>query len=119
MNKIFIITGANRGLGKAFVDLLIKNEDHFVISISRSASDGIPTLHFLVVDNQAVSEKWKETGFTYFIGWYNKPILMDDILKGIDDLRSKEVRAKMSISGQRFVDGLGARRLVKELRTNL
>ena len=106
-------------MGKAFVGLLIKNEDHFVISISRSASDGIPTLQFLVVDNQAVSEKWKETGFTYFIGWYNKPTLMDDILKGIDDLRSKEVRAKMSISGQRFVDGLGARRLVKELKTNL
>ena len=39
MKKVFIITGANRGLGKAFADLLIKNEDHFVISISRSVSD--------------------------------------------------------------------------------
>lgn len=39
MKKVFIITGANRGLGKAFADLLIKNEDYFVISISRSASE--------------------------------------------------------------------------------
>ena len=39
MKKVFIITGANRGLGKAFVDILVKNEDHFVISISRSASE--------------------------------------------------------------------------------
>ena len=39
MKKVFIITGANRGLGKAFADLLIKNENHFVISISRSVSD--------------------------------------------------------------------------------
>ena len=39
MKKVFIITGANRGLGKAFADLLIKNEDHFVISISRNVSD--------------------------------------------------------------------------------
>ena len=39
MKKVFIITGANRGLGEEFVDLLIKNEEHFVISISRSASE--------------------------------------------------------------------------------
>lgn len=39
MKKVFIITGANRGLGEAFADLLIKNENHFVISISRSQSD--------------------------------------------------------------------------------
>jgi len=39
MQKVFIITGANRGLGKAFVDVLINNENHFVISISRSQSN--------------------------------------------------------------------------------
>lgn len=39
MQKVFIITGANRGLGKAFVDVLIKKENHFVISISRSQSE--------------------------------------------------------------------------------
>lgn len=39
MQKVFIITGANRGLGQAFVDILIKNENHFVISISRSQSE--------------------------------------------------------------------------------
>lgn len=39
MKKTIIITGANRGLGKAFVDVLIKDKDCFVISISRSLSD--------------------------------------------------------------------------------
>ena len=39
MKKIVVITGANRGLGKAFVDVLIKDEDCFVISISRSLSE--------------------------------------------------------------------------------
>jgi benzil reductase ((S)-benzoin forming) len=34
--KTFIITGANRGLGEAFVDVLMKRKDCFVISISRS-----------------------------------------------------------------------------------
>ncbi|NRF39193.1 SDR family NAD(P)-dependent oxidoreductase [Pedobacter foliorum] len=36
MKKIFIITGANRGLGKAFVDLVLKDDDAMVISLSRS-----------------------------------------------------------------------------------
>lgn len=39
MKKIFIVTGANRGLGKAFVDALIQNENYFVISISRSMNE--------------------------------------------------------------------------------
>jgi benzil reductase ((S)-benzoin forming) len=39
MQKVFIITGANRGLGKGFVDILIKNENYYIISISRSQSE--------------------------------------------------------------------------------
>jgi len=39
MKKTIVITGANRGLGKAFVEVLIKDEDCFVISISRSLSE--------------------------------------------------------------------------------
>ena len=38
MKKTVVITGANRGLGEAFVDVLIKNENCFVISVSRSLS---------------------------------------------------------------------------------
>lgn len=34
--KIFIITGANRGLGKAIADAVFKNNDSLVISLSRS-----------------------------------------------------------------------------------
>ena len=36
MNKIIIITGANRGLGKALVDLALKDENAQIISLSRS-----------------------------------------------------------------------------------
>ena len=39
MKKVFIITGANRGLGHGFVDVLIKDKNNFVISISRSLSE--------------------------------------------------------------------------------
>lgn len=43
MKKIFIITGANRGLGQGFVDFLIKDNNNFVISISRSLSEAQKT----------------------------------------------------------------------------
>lgn len=39
MKKTVVITGTNRGLGKAFVDVLIKDQDCFIISISRSLSE--------------------------------------------------------------------------------
>ena len=64
MKKVFIITGANRGLGKAFVDLLIRNEDYFIISISRGESDAQKNyspanFHFLKVDlsDSGIGEK--------------------------------------------------------------
>lgn len=38
MKKIVIVTGANRGLGKCLVDLLMKDEDLLVVSLSRSIS---------------------------------------------------------------------------------
>ncbi|SHG29571.1 benzil reductase ((S)-benzoin forming) [Flavobacterium fluvii] len=36
MKKIIIITGANRGLGKALVDIALKDEDAIIVSFSRS-----------------------------------------------------------------------------------
>lgn len=36
MNKIIVITGANRGLGKALVDLALKDENTLIVSLSRS-----------------------------------------------------------------------------------
>lgn len=55
MKKTVVITGANRGLGKAFVDVLIKDQDCFIISISRSSSEeqksySSKQFHFLELD---------------------------------------------------------------------
>lgn len=36
MKKIIIITGANRGLGKALLDFALKEDDTFLVSVSRS-----------------------------------------------------------------------------------
>lgn len=44
MKKILIVTGANRGLGKAIVDLALHDEETVIISLSRSLSEQHLTL---------------------------------------------------------------------------
>lgn len=39
MKKIIIITGGNRGLGEAIIDLALKGDDVLIVSLSRSLSD--------------------------------------------------------------------------------
>jgi benzil reductase ((S)-benzoin forming) len=39
MKKIVVITGANKGLGKAFVDLALQDEDTVIVSLSRALHD--------------------------------------------------------------------------------
>lgn len=39
MKKIIIVTGANRGLGKSLVDVLLKSKDTLIISLSRSLNE--------------------------------------------------------------------------------
>jgi benzil reductase ((S)-benzoin forming) len=55
MKRIVIITGTNKGLGKAFVDILIKKENYFIISLSRSLNEtqrkySKDNFHFLKTD---------------------------------------------------------------------
>lgn len=39
MKKIVVITGANKGLGKAFLDIIVQDEDTIVLSLSRDLHD--------------------------------------------------------------------------------
>ena len=55
MKKTIVITGTSRGLGKAFVDVLMNYEDCFVISLSRQLSEdqkqySSERFHFIKVD---------------------------------------------------------------------
>lgn len=55
MKKTIIVTGANRGLGEAFVDVLMEDPDCFIISISRRLSEAqksysLERFYFLEVD---------------------------------------------------------------------
>jgi benzil reductase ((S)-benzoin forming) len=91
MKKTVIITGANRGLGKGFVDVLNKDKDCFVISLSRSLSEDQKkhsknNFHFVEVDlsKQNVSEKiavLKDLIKTEAIYFINNASIIEPVVK--------------------------------------
>ena len=106
--KVYIITGANRGLGKAFVDVLMKNEDTFVISISRSMSDeqrdySPESFYFLEADlsNDGLTEKLtvlknkidKEEAICFI----NNASIIEPISK-IEDLSEEGIDTTLSVN---------------------
>jgi benzil reductase ((S)-benzoin forming) len=107
MTKTFIVTGANRGLGQAFVDALIKDKDCFVISLSRSLSEeqknySKNNFHFVEVDlsKQDVSEKIKvlnnliKTDDVCFI---NNASIIEPISK-IEDLDETSIDTTLAVN---------------------
>lgn len=107
MKKIFIITGANRGLGEAFVNLLVKKDDHFVISISRSISDDqsnyLPAIfYFLKADLSDNNLGDKITILKDIIGnqdvcFINNASLIEPIAK-IADLKEDAIDKTVSVN---------------------
>jgi len=107
MKKTVIVTGANRGLGKAFVDVLIKDEDCFVISISRSLSDDQKTyskerFHFLEMDlsKDTVGEKiaaLKDLIGSEAVFFLNNASIIEPIVK-IEDLDEAAIDKTLSVN---------------------
>ena len=76
--KIVIITGANSGLGKAIADIALKDDDAFIISLSRSLNkdhEGISKkkLAFIKTD---LSKKFSEK----FLSTVNKNLTPESVL---------------------------------------
>ena len=107
MKKTVIITGANRGLGKAFVDVLIKDEDCFVISISRSLSKeqkkySSKKFYFLDVDlaENSVTKKitvLKDMIRTKVVYFINNASIIEPICK-IEDLNEDAIDKTISVN---------------------
>ena len=107
MKKVFIITGANRGLGEGFVDVLTKKEDYFVISISRSASEEqktySPTIFYLLkadLSDNNFGEKitvLKDLIGTQDVYFINNASVIEPIAK-IEDLKDEAIDKTISIN---------------------
>ena len=105
--KVFIITGANRGLGKAFVDILIEDKNNFIISISRSISEDQKTysssgFYFLKADLADNSIGEKITVLKDLIGvenifFINNASIIDPISK-IEDLTDEAIDRTISVN---------------------
>lgn len=107
MKKTIIITGANRGLGKAFVDILIKNEEYFIISISRSQSEEQknykPTnFYFLKADlsDKSLEKKihnLKELISNKEVYFFNNASIIEPITK-IENLNENDIDRMISVN---------------------
>ena len=107
MKKIVVITGANRGLGKAFVDVLIKDEDCLVISISRSLSEeqkvySSKNFQFIKVDLSDNNVGKKITVLKDLIGgepvyFINNASIIEPIVK-IEDLEEVAIDKTISVN---------------------
>lgn len=107
MKKIVVITGANRGLGKAFVDILIKDEDCLVISISRSLSEeqrayASKQFYFLEADLSEDGITEKITVLKDLIGeepvcFINNASIIEPVVK-IEDLDEVDIDKTISVN---------------------
>ncbi len=107
MKKTVIITGANRGLGKAFVEVLIKREDCFIISISRSLSEeqkayNSKQFYFIEADLAEDGIVEKITVLKGFIGaepvyYINNASIIEPIVK-IEDLDEASIDKTFSVN---------------------
>ncbi len=107
MKKVFIITGTNRGLGEAFVDLLLKNEAHLIISIARSLSKGQKTdkpanFYFLEADlaDDKFGEKiavFKDLINNQEVCFINNASIIEPIVK-IEDLKEEAITKTLSVN---------------------
>jgi len=97
-------------------DIAIATGGH---TINELAVIGVPTIHFLVVENQRKAENWKYTGFTEFVGWWDDKMLLNNMCDTIEKLKDRKKREEMSQAGKKMVDGKGTKRLVNELLKRL
>lgn len=76
------------------------------------ACTGVPTIAIGVIDNQVNNiRNWRQQGFIHYAGCWNNQDLLDNILKGIENIDRYESHFK----GISAVDGQGSRRIVKHI----
>jgi len=83
------------------------------------AACGTPTIAVAVVDNQKTNMlEWVRATFIHEPIFCNENNMLEKIQSSIQVMKSVSVRKKASGIGQKYVDGLGAKRLVEMLCKN-
>lgn len=80
---------------------------------------GVPTIGICLADNQLANlRKWANIGFLKFIGWYNDKNIFQELEKALK-ITDYDKRIKMSCLGQKYIDGQGAKRVVRGILKSL
>lgn len=106
-NKVFIITGANRGLGEALVSELIKEPSNLIISISRSQTNNQATyegsrFHFLETNLSEPSIHKKLNVLTQLIDrqaiyFLNNASIIEPITK-IENVKDQDIEHTLAVN---------------------
>lgn len=88
-------------------------------TVHELARCGIPTLGICFADNQLLNlKKWESAGFLKFVGWQTDKNLFINIEKALLNLHPQK-QLQMQRIGRKLVDGQGAKRIVKEILSNM
>lgn len=80
------------------------------------ASQGVPPVAICTIDNQRLDiEGFAQAGFAISAGDWEKPGLLDAIVRGVHELWPAAARASRSAAGRALVDGEGGTRLAAAL----
>jgi len=119
---IYIVDSKKRISAKKMLNLMCKAD--ICISgggqtINELARCGVPTIGICFAENQILNLKgWRKAGFIEFAGWYNDKNILRVLVEEIKRLDYKK-RLKMSRVGQGYIDGEGARQVVKDVQNNI
>ncbi|MDN3670003.1 SDR family NAD(P)-dependent oxidoreductase [Echinicola jeungdonensis] len=77
-NKLFIVTGSSKGLGKALVEALVKEDGSQVIGVSRSTMDDISGIEHVKLDLGDIQELEKKLDRIFPIDDFDQVVLINN-----------------------------------------
>lgn len=81
---------------------------------------GLPTIVVSTAGNQLSNVyNWKKASFIEYAGEWKDRLLMETIKQKIELLRSKSTRENKRRVGNKFIDGVGSTRIVKEILSDV
>ena len=114
-NVEFIYFPDAKGMKKAMLesDIAISAGGQTLYELARV---GIPVVAIAIAVNQINNMNgWRKAGFIEYVGWWEDLRTLDSIMVALKKLEDEVKRKQVAQSGQRFIDGNGAKRIVNKL----
>ena len=91
-------------------DIAISAGGQTILELARV---GVPTISIALADNQMPNLKHLiSNNLTFFAGWWNDELLIENIRKGLEFYKDKNLRKEISKKLQNLFDGKGTLRII-------